>query len=162
MSIPEQTLARFRDLVVNNNTKLVLALSLALRKLSENEQRAALGGEFKTGFMYLYRNEQIAPGMVMETIVSPLGDGITSLYVNHQALFNHATLVEARRELVAAISAKIGLSVESIGVDDPGRGRVMGLAELSTGQLIDILAERMGTTIITTGTHGGDLDLFKP
>jgi len=160
MNTPEQTLSRFRDVVVSNSSRILLALSIALHKKSHAEQRDAFGGEYKTGFFYLYRNEAIAPGVVMETVVSTAGDGITSLYVNHPALANLSSLVSARRELVAALSEKIGLSVDAVGVDDPGRGRVMGLSELATGQLIDLLAESMGRTVTTTGTHGGDLDIL--
>jgi hypothetical protein len=161
MSNPEQTLARFRDVIVNNNSRQTLEISIAMRRLSQDDQRAALGGEYASGFMYLYRNDAVAPSVVMETVVSPVGDAITSLYMNHSIFADHASLVRARRDLIAALSEKVGLSAHSIGIDDPGRGRSLGLSELATGQLIDLLAERMGASIVTTGTHGGDIDLTK-
>ena len=58
-------------------------------------------------------------------------------------------------KLIAAVAERVGLSVESAGVNDEGRGRMLGLAELSTGQLVDLLAERMGSSIVVPNNRGG-------
>lgn len=161
MSNPEQTLQRFRDVVVDNNSRTVLELSLALRKLEERAQREHFGGTYREGFVYLYRNDALNPNVVMESVVAVQGDAITSLYRNHPIFTNLNSLIDGRRELMQAVAAKIGLSIESIGIDDSTRGRTLGLSELSTGQLIDILAERIGTTVMVSGSHGGDASILK-
>ena len=91
----------------------------------------------------------------METVVSPKGDAITSVYMNHSIFASLGDLQRARTDLIAAVADRVGLSVESAGVNDEGRGRMLGLAELSTGQLVDLLAERMGSSIVVPNNRGG-------
>jgi hypothetical protein len=157
---PEQTLARFRDVVVDNNSRIVLDLSLQMRALPVPEQRKCFGGDYQTGFVYTFRSDKY-PDHVMEAVVAVQGDAISGLYRNHSAFATLGTIIAARTELIKAVSAKLGLSAERIGIEDPARGRTLGLAELTTGQLIDILADRMGAAIAVVGSYGGDLALAK-
>lgn len=150
-------LDKYRDIVVANAEQRVHALALELRKLPLNEQRRHFGGSAAGGFLYLFRDEKIAPGMVMECVMSTAGDAITSLYTNNRVFENPGTVMQARAELIAEAARKIGMPPESIGIDDPARGRALGLEELSTGQLIDILAEREGMTVMRTDSHGVEL-----
>jgi len=152
---PEQVLEKYRDLVAVNSERIALELSLNLRKESIEAQRAAFGGSRELGFFYLYRHDA-HNDKVLESVLAMTGDAITSVYVNHRANASIGSLMAARSELMRAISEKIGLSIEAIGIEDPGRGRQVALSELATGQLIDILAERMGTSVAVTGSFGGD------
>jgi hypothetical protein len=158
---PEQVLDKYRGIVAVNSERIALELSQHLRKLTQEQQRAIFGGHHHYGFFWLFRHDS-HPDKVMECVVSTAGDAITSVYVNHNANENIGTLLAARAELINAISDKIGLSVEAIGIDDPGRGRTVGLNELCTGQLIDILTERMGASVAVTSSIGGDLAAGAP
>lgn len=144
---------KYKDLVVVNNSERVLALSLALRKLPRAKQRDYFAGSTKAGYFYLFRDDSIDPKVVMECVVSTAGDAISSLYMNHPCNAERNTLVRAREELVVDLARKIGLSIENVGIEDEARGRSLSLGELSTGQLIDLMAERMGKTIITSDSH---------
>lgn len=143
---PQETLNRHSDVVVVNSTKFAIELGAKYRALSEAEQRQHFGGDHKVGFFYLYRHPSI-PGVVMECVVSPAGDSVTATYMDHQIFATVGELMKSRDYLQRALAQKIGISRESAGVQDAGRGRYLGLSELSTGQLIDLLADRMGVTI---------------
>jgi hypothetical protein len=148
-------LQQFADVVVVNSERIAHELSLAFRdKTSKQSQRDAFAGNADTGWFYLVRRDDMHTDSVMETVMSPdHGDAITSVYKNHPIFSDKSELLRARDRLIRAISEKVGLSREAIGVDDEGRGRALLLKELSTGQLIDLLAERMGHTVLTTDSH---------
>lgn len=147
-------LDKYRSVVVDNNHKKGLALAMELRKRPVEQQRAAFSGTRESGYFYLFADEKTSPGVVYECVASlDGGDAITSVYVHHPIFNSPGALISARTEMIRALADKVGLSVESVGIDDPGRGRVLGLQELGTGQLIDLLAERMGQSIVTTNTH---------
>lgn len=155
----KEILGRFTDLVVSNSSRQVLELSQKLRNLPLAEQRAHFGGEHHSGFFYLFRSDK-HPGVVMETVVSAAGgDGVTSLYLDHRENATIGAVIAARQALINALSQRVGLSADAIGIDDATRGRTLGVTELSTGQLIDLLAERVGKTVLTTGSHGGDVEV---
>lgn len=156
MNTPEATLAKFRDIVVVNSTEISLALSQQLRK--QPDQRAHFGGNQKWGFIYLFRSDKVHPGNVLECVVSPAGDAITSVYREHSAFASLGDLTRAREELIRALAQRVGISVEGMGIDDAGRGRTLSGAELSTGQLIDLLAEQAGASVAVTNSHGADLE----
>lgn len=145
-------LDKYRDVVVANANHIVLEISLDLKNRPLAEQREAFAGEVQSGFFYLHRIPKYDEA-VFECVVSGTGDAISSAYINHPIFNTVGDLLKARRELVFAIAEKVGLSVEAVGVDDPGRGRQLGLNELSTGQLIDMLADRVGHSIIVTNNH---------
>lgn len=153
---PEHAIDAYRDLVAVNSQRIALELSQSLRSLSTEQQRNHFGGSMRFGFTWLYRDDAKHPDKVMETVASPTGDAITSVYINHRCLNSLGTLAQARENLINALAQKVGLSYEAIGVEDPGRGRALGLAELSTGQLVDMLSEQMGASVMTTGSVGGD------
>jgi hypothetical protein len=153
MHDPESTLAAYRGIVVVNHERLALELSLKFNKKPRSEQREFFGGTPLAGYVYLFRDEVISADTVMETVVSQSGDAITSLYKNHSVNAELGLWVRAREDLVKNLARKIGLSPGLVGIDDPGRGRQVGLTELSTGQLIDLLAEKMGTTILRSDSH---------
>jgi hypothetical protein len=156
---PQETLERYRNVVVVNSPRVNLELSQHLRKLPVDMQRARFGGRYGVGFFWLFSHSEVHPDKVMECVVSTAGDAISSTYLVHPMFASLGELLTARENLIKALTEKIGLSIESIGIDDPGRGRALSLPELSTGQLIDILAERMGSSIASTSSMGGDLDL---
>lgn len=151
---PEQTLHKYRDLVVVNSDKTALEISVAFKNLPEPQQKPHFGGSYASGFTWIIRSEQHRD-KVMETVVSPKGDAITSVYMNHSIFASLGDLQRARTDLIAAVADRVGLSIESAGVNDEGRGRMLGLAELSTGQLVDLLAERMGSSIVVPNNRGG-------
>ncbi len=148
----QDTLSQYADVVVVNSAKIALEIALTLKQQPQHTQRDAFAGSRETGHFYLYRLDKF-PDTVFECVASPDGDAITSLYKNHRIFGSAGELMRARGQLIAAISEKVGLSAESIGIDDPGRGRALSLNELSTGQLIDTLAERMGQSILVTDSH---------
>lgn len=146
-------LAPYADVVVVNSNRVALELSLNLKKEPHQAQRNTFGGSEKAGYFYLYRHGS-HPDSVYECITSAEhGDAIAGVYKNHRIFASRGELIHAREQLIRAIAGKIGISAESIGIDDPGRGRTLGLVELSTGQLIDVLADRMGKSIVVTASH---------
>lgn len=149
---------KYSDLVVVNSQHKALQLSTALNKLPKSEQRDHFAGTQLTGYFYLFRDPKVDPNVVMECVVSRDGDAITSLYVNHAINSERNALVRAREEIIRDLARKIGLSPENVGIEDEARGRPLGLSELSTGQLIDLLAEKMGKTIITTDGHAAGVE----
>lgn len=156
------TLEKYRDLVAVNANHIALEISLALKAMPAEKQRETFFGSRETGFWYLYRIDKF-PDTVYECLVSATrGDAITSLYKNHSIFNTHGDLYRARLDLIRAVAEKTGLSVEGVGVDDDVRGRTLGLQELSTGQLIDLLAERSGSSILVSNSHsaGGVADAF--
>jgi hypothetical protein len=138
-----------RDVVVVNSDRQALQLSIALRDGPVGDIHKAYAGAPKPGHLYLYRNA-VVPDTVMETVISPTHkEGITSLYKEHRIFATGAELLRKREALIDALAADIGLSAESIGIDDAARGRPMALSELSTGQLIDLLSDRSRGGIVT-------------
>lgn len=153
---PEMILNQYRGIVVVNSDRIVHEISHEFRQLAEPDQKKHFGGSMTTGFTWLIRSESQHTDKVVETVVSPTGDAITSLYIgNHPAFASLGTLMGSRAELIAAVADRVGLSAEAVGVEDAGRGRRLGLAELSTGQLVDLLAERMGSSIVVPNNRGG-------
>lgn len=149
----ELTLTTVRDVVVVNHENMALDLSMRFAKLPKNKQREHFAGSRLGGYFYLFLDPEVSADTFLECVVSTKGDAITSLYKANRIFNSTGQLLAKREELIRAIAAKVGLSPEGVGVDDPGRGRTLGLEELSTGQLIDLLAEKMGATIITSDTH---------
>lgn len=135
-------LERVRDLVVLSNDKAVLELSLDLRELTKEEQRTRFGGSRDSGWFYLHANDQKRRNMVFECIVSETGETVSALYMGHPIFNSVGELLRVREELVREIGEKVGLDFRNVGVTDPIRGREVGLEELATGQLIDLLTER--------------------
>lgn len=148
----EKVLQAFSDVVVVNGNHIALEISLDLKNRPQSQQREAFAGDFAAGYLYLHRMDKF-PDMVFECVVSVAGDAISSVYKNHRIFATTGELLKARQLLTSAIASKVGLSANSVGIDDPGRGRTLGLTDLSTGQLIDMLAERMGSSIIVTTSH---------
>lgn len=156
---PEQVLDMHRDVVAVNSTQIALGLSQLLRAKTLEEQRQYFGGSHAYGFTWLFRDDAKYPGKVMETVTSPHGDAITSIYLNHNCLATIGELARSRELLIKAVADQAGLSPDAVGVDDAGRGRPLGLAELATAQLIDLLAGRIGHSVITTGSVGGNAEI---
>lgn len=151
----------YSDVVVVNAPKVALELSLKLKSVTMDEQRKSFAGSALAGWFYLFR-DGCQPNNVYECVVSTShDDAIASVYKNHPIFTTPGQLMTARECLVRMLADKVGLSVENVGIDDPGRGRSLALPELSTGQLIDLLAERMGSSIIVTDNHAA-LDLGIP
>lgn len=150
-----ETFEKYRSIVVANHDYAAHALALELRKLSLSEQRNHFGGDPKVGYVYLFRKDELYPDLVYECVASASHkDAIVSTYKNCAALNDLASVLRTRAELIAACATKIGMPAESIGIDDEVRGRALGLEELSTGQLVDVLAERLGKTILRTDSYG--------
>ena len=141
-----------RDLIVVNSNHHALKLSLLMRDGPKEAIHAAYAGSARGGYFYLYRNDAV-PGMVMETVVSPIyKDGITSIYQEHRIFESKAILMRKREDLITELANQIGLSPEAIGIEDEARGRSMSLQDLSTGQLIDMVLDRSRGGIVTMKT----------
>lgn len=155
---PDQTLAKYRSIVVVNDDVKALALSIALNKIPRAEHRPYFAGDHKTGFFYLFGPSDSVPDAVMETVMSPTGqDSVTSVYRFAPCFATPGELMRARGEVVAALAEKVGLSPEAIGIEDEGRGRTLGVNELAFGQLIDMLNEKTGSVIVVSDTHNQPL-----
>jgi hypothetical protein len=143
---PSETLAKYSSVVVVNADHIALRMSLALAAESVEVRNACYGGSPGIGFFYLYAHPDY-PETVFECVVTPSGESITSLYKGHPIFENRAELMGARASIIVGIAQSVGLSVSAIGVDDGERGRV-GLSEMATGQLIDMLNRREGKSIV--------------
>ena len=161
MTKAEEIMDRVRSVQVVNSQTVALQLSQTLRAMPKDKERDVFAGDMTTGFFWLVTDAAKQPDMVMECVVSPQGDAITSTYSAHPIFGSVGELMRTRRLLIEALSEQLGLSNDLIGVEDPGRGRRLGTHELGTGQLIDLLAEQMGTSVATTSSYGGDLDNAK-
>jgi hypothetical protein len=152
---PDETLAKYRSIVVVDADHKALTLSIALNKVPHLQRRPYFAGDHKTGFFYLFGPTDVVPDCVMETVMSPheKGDSVTSLYRFAPCFASPGELMRARGEVIAALSDKVGLSPESIGIEDITRGRVLGVNELAFGQLIDMLNERSTAVVMVTDTH---------
>jgi hypothetical protein len=149
-------LEKYRHIVVVNGEVPLFHLSNKLRGLPPDQQRQHLGGDNKVGWFYLIGDCEKSPNMVLESVVSPVGgDSVNSVYMGDPIFASIGELMRARNELIAALAEKIGLSVEAIGIEDVTRGRALSLSELATGQLIDMLAEADGSTLVTKDDRGG-------
>lgn len=144
----------YGDVVVVNSERLATKLSIGLRDVAENVRRDCFAGDNQVGWFYLYRDDDVSADKVLEVVMSKAGDRVVSVYVNHPIFQSRSELMHARRALIKAISKERGLSVESIGVEDPTRGRLLGLDELATGQLIDLLHEQAAAGALVTTADG--------
>lgn len=143
----------YQDVVVVNSDRKALELSLKLRDLPREAQRPFFGGSNKAGFFYLFSHDSV-PDMLLESVHSTEAtDGITAVYKPHPIFASVGELVRARELLIDMLATKIGLPAESVGIEDPVRGRALGLSELSTGQLIDLIAEKEGSIVMKTDSY---------
>ena len=157
----QQALAAYRDIVVVNADHIALDLGVQLRGASIEAQKAAFAGSKETGWFYLYSHPK-HPDVVMETIVSTGQDeSIISLYKPHPAFASAGELMRVRRILIDGLASKFGMNAESIAIPDHSRGRELDMSELATGQLIDLLAEQVGTLAERVGSYGGDASIVK-
>lgn len=149
-------LDKYRDLVVDNIDRHMLTLSQDLRTQSHTRQAAAFAQHQDAGGFYLYANSEKLPGVVFECVRGFANDSISSCYKEHRIFASSGNLIAARAELIQALAYKIGMPAESIGIDDEARGRALGLHELATGQLVDLLSEKSGRVLVQTDTHAVD------
>lgn len=148
-----ETLNKFRGLTVVNSAEIAQKMSLQLQAATLEVKQSTYGGSPLVGWFYMFRSEAHA-GMVFECVVTPAGDSISSVYMNHSMFDTRAELMRTRESLMGAIATDLGLSIEGVGIDDHTRGRTLGLSELATGQLVDMLAQRVtGKQIIVTNNH---------
>jgi hypothetical protein len=149
-------LDKYRDVIVDNSDRRMLALSQDLRAQPQAVQMATFAQHQNAGGFYLYANEEKVPGVVFECVRGFAGDSISSCYRTNRIFNSRADLIAARAELISALAFKIGMPAESIGIDDEARGRPTGLHELATGQLIDLLSEKSSRVLVNTDTHSVD------
>lgn len=150
----QETLDRLKSVVVLNAQAVALELSLLFKNEPIAKQRSCFAGSADAGYFYLYANDK-HPDTLFECVMSHEGgDAITSTYKGHPIFNSPGELVSARESAINAIAERAGLSVPAVGIEDPARGRSIGLVELSTGQLIDLLAEQFGGKVImVTESH---------
>lgn len=147
-----EILSKYLDLTVVNSSAIAQKMSLQLEAATLEVKQSTYGGNPLVGWFYLGRSVD-HPGMVFECTVTPQ-DSISSVYMEHPMFESRAELMRTREALMNAIAADLGLSVEGVGIDDHARGRTLGLSELATGQLVDMLAQRsIGKQIIVTNNH---------
>jgi hypothetical protein len=136
------SIARFKTSQTVEDTVAVLMLSKELGELGKPEQREFFGGTHNSGWFYLFANESSHPGVIMECVMSPAGDSIVALYKTEPWFASPGELARAREICVRALSEKVGLSIEAMGIEDEARGRTLDPGELSFAQLLDMLNER--------------------
>lgn len=159
---PEQVFDKYRHLVVVNSERIALELSEQMRKLPQDDPSLVKGGTRSSGFAWLF-NHPMHPDKVLESVVSPFDKSVvTSIYMGHPMFGSIGEWVKARQEIIGAISEKVGLSIESIGVDDEARGESLSLIELSTGQLLDLLAEQFRSSVLVSNSFGASSDAPLP
>lgn len=157
---PEQTLERYRHIVVSNSDRKAHELDYFFRQLSENDQARHFFARRGVGSIWLYRDRR-HPEYVLEIVYSQEhGDCISSLYKDCAENGSSGALLETREHLIKALSEKVGLSPEAMGIDDEARGRALAPHELGTGQLIDLLAEQFGSTIAIADQRSGNTGLM--
>lgn len=139
------TLDKYRRIAVIDDDAKLNKLSKLLQGQDKANQRAFFGGDDRTGWFYLYAHPTV-PGVIMEAVQSRHGDSVISLYAPDAVFNSVGELMKARAEVIEALSASLGLSVQAIGVEDPARGRALGVEEIAFGQLIDLLGERVIST----------------
>lgn len=149
------SLNRFRTTVVVDDDVAVLRLSQKLGKMGKSEQRPFFAGSPKSGYFYLFADEKMAPGLIMETVMSAAGDSISTLYSTAGCPWfaTPGELTRARDQMVTAMCEKVGLSVEAMGIDDAARGRSLGPFELAFAQMIDLMTEETSSSVAVSDTH---------
>lgn len=149
-------LERMRGLTVMNSNSILLEMSLDLRQKTQEDQRKRFGGSQKAGWFYLHSNDDKRPDTVFECVVSEAGDYVSAIYKGHPTFNSIGEHTRVREALIDELAGKIGLSHDMIGVPDEARGRDLGLNELATGQLIDLLEEQSRGSLITgmVDNHG--------
>lgn len=161
---PQETFERYRDLVVVNGDRIAHEMSYAFRQLSEEQQAQLHVNSATAGNFWLFRPapDHKHAGMVLEVVYSiEAGDCIQAIYRDNRINASAGELIRARENLIRAIAERRGLSIERCGVDDAGRGRMIGLEEMTTGQLIDMLAEEFnGKSILTLDNRVGNMSLM--
>lgn len=91
------------------------------------------------GRVYLFRHPQF-PGKVIEYVPGlPGDDSVTTLYNEHPIFASRQALLDARKELIAAINYLLMAVPHSVVVQDLGRERPVLLIEMGTAQLLDTL-----------------------
>lgn len=146
---------RFRTTAVVDDDVAVLRLSQKLGKMDKPEQRRFFAGSPKSGYFYLFADEKMAPGLIMETVMSTAGDSISTVYsaAGCPWFATPGELTKAREQMVTAMCEKVGLSAEAIGIEDPVRGRSLGPFELAFAQMIDLMAEETSSSVVVSDTH---------
>lgn len=134
---------RVRNLVVLNNDHALLELSLDLRERDKAFQRSCFGGSHETGWFYLHGNEAKRRGMVFECVAIPGGETVSTLYMAHPIFNSVADLQRTREELCKLLGEKMGMDYRNMGIFDPSRGREVGVEEMATAQLIDLVLDQL-------------------
>lgn len=148
-----EILQQYSDIVVINADNLALRMGLKIQDLGITKQKESFGGNKDSGYLYLFDSEEF-PDAIYECIVSTVGgDAVTSLYKPNRIFGSVGELIRARIRLIEAIAASVGIDRHNVSVDDEGRGRALFLEELSTGQLVDMLAGRMGKSIVVSNSY---------
>lgn len=162
---PQETLDRYRHLVVVNSQRIALQLSQLLQKVPREQASKMMVRNRTAGCFWLFRDPNVL-GTALECVVSPAGgDSVTSLYKDCSEIATPGALLDMRTHLIEALATRVGLSVEAVGIQDQTRGRLVGLNELATGQLLDLLAEQLGSGLtlasnsVVSNSHGVDLDV---
>lgn len=157
---PVQTMERYRHMVVVNGERLTHELSFAMRQLSEEAQSRLMARSNKAGAMWLFR-DPAKPGYLLEVVYSlEHGDYVSSVYRDDAVNSSAGDVLRMRENLIDALAERHGLSAELMTVTDEGRGREIGLNEMGTGQLIDLLSEQLGSSLAVADNVAGNLSLM--
>lgn len=91
----------------------------------------------RAGAVCLYRNEEIAPGKVLEYVQGSREDSITTLYNATELFQSRRRLIDTRNQIITEIAAGLMSLPDAVGFWDEGRERDVRLKEMGTAQLID-------------------------
>ena len=80
------------------------------------------------------------PDYVLELVMGAEESSVSTLFMRHPTFTARKSLAGARKELITEIGVATMSLPSRVAIRDEGRGRDVALAEMSTAQLVDILA----------------------
>lgn len=92
------------------------------------------------GNVGVYMNDR-HPDKLIEVVMGADESSVTTLFARNPIFYSRTELADARKDIINEIGAVTQTLPSVIGVHDVGRGRDVMLREMSTAQLLDILAQ---------------------
>lgn len=143
-------LHKYRDLAVAKDQPIVDKLWLCMVAATPQQIERWSAHSERAGRFVMIRHGDIAPGLVLEYVPDLQNDtSVTTLYGEHFIFTTRQHLLDARVEIIDAINAIIRAIPNSATVKDGGRdNKEFLLAELGTAQLLQVLAQFSGQSLV--------------